>query len=79
MIEFRKFSDFPRGTMYDILQDAYSFDARNKQRQSTPPEEIRKGSDVIRRFMRRRFFPDDASMRGSAISASPRTGLPLPA
>ncbi len=32
-----------------------------------PPEEIRKGSDVIRRFMRRRFFPDDASMRGSAI------------
>ena len=31
MIEFRKFSDFPRGTMYDILQDAYSFDARNKQ------------------------------------------------
>ena len=40
---------------------------------------LRKGSDVIRRFMRRRFFPDDASMRGSAISASPRTGLPLPA
>ena len=31
MIEFGKFSDFPRGTMYDILQDAYSFDARNKQ------------------------------------------------
>jgi hypothetical protein len=31
MIEFRKFSDFPRGTMYDILQDAYSFDSRNKQ------------------------------------------------
>ena len=48
-------------------------------RQSTPPEEIRKGSDVIRRFMRRRFFPDAASMRGSAISAFPRTGLPLPA
>ena len=26
MIEFRKFTDFPRGTLYDILQDAYSFD-----------------------------------------------------
>ena len=31
MIEFRKFSEFPRGTMYDILQDAYSFDIRYKQ------------------------------------------------
>lgn len=31
MIEFRKFSDFPRGTLYDILQDAYSFDPRNKE------------------------------------------------
>ena len=30
-VEFRKFSDFPRGTLYDILQDAYSFDARNRQ------------------------------------------------
>ena len=30
-IEFRKFSDFPKGTLYDILQDAYSFDARNRQ------------------------------------------------
>ena len=31
MIEFRKFSEFPRGTVYDILQDAYSFDIRYKQ------------------------------------------------
>lgn len=31
MIEFRKFTEFPRGTLYDILQDAYSFDARNKE------------------------------------------------
>lgn len=31
MIEFRKFTDFPRGTLYDILQDAYSFDPRNKE------------------------------------------------
>ena len=31
MIEFRKFTDFPRGTLYDILQDAYSFDPRNKK------------------------------------------------
>ena len=31
MIEFKKFSEFPRGTMYDILRDAYSFDSRNKQ------------------------------------------------
>ena len=30
-IEFRKFTDFPRGTLYDILQDAYSFDPRNKE------------------------------------------------
>ncbi|MER2183231.1 MAG: hypothetical protein ABTA22_06850, partial [Clostridia bacterium] len=31
VIEFRKFSGFPGGTVYDILQDAYSFDAGNKQ------------------------------------------------
>ena len=31
MIEFRKFSEFPRGTLYDILTDAYSFDPRNQQ------------------------------------------------
>ena len=30
MLEVRKFSDFPRGTMYDILCDAYSYDDRNK-------------------------------------------------
>ena len=30
MPEFKKFSDFPRGTMYDILCDAYSYDDRNK-------------------------------------------------
>ena len=27
MLEFKKFTDFPRGTMYDMLQDAYSYDA----------------------------------------------------
>ena len=31
MIEFRKFTDFPRGTLYDILSDAYSFDERNRR------------------------------------------------
>jgi len=31
LVSFRKFSEFPRGTMYDILQDAYSFDSRNKE------------------------------------------------
>lgn len=31
MVSFRKFSEFPRGTLYDILQDAYSFDPRNKE------------------------------------------------
>lgn len=31
MIEFRKFTEFPRGTLYDILQDAYSFDPRNRE------------------------------------------------
>ena len=30
MIEFRKITDFPRGTMYDILCDAYSYDDRNQ-------------------------------------------------
>lgn len=30
-LEFKKFTDFPRGTMYDILCDAYSYDARNKK------------------------------------------------
>lgn len=31
MIEFRKFSEFPRGTLYELLVDAYSFDERNQQ------------------------------------------------
>lgn len=31
MVEFRKFTEFPRGTMYDILRDAYSFDVRNQK------------------------------------------------
>ena len=31
MIEFKNFIDFPRGTMYEILKDAYSFDSRNKE------------------------------------------------
>lgn len=31
MIEFKKISEFPRGTLYDILQDAYSYDPRNKE------------------------------------------------
>ena len=31
MVEFRKITEFPRGTLYDILQDAYSFDFRNKR------------------------------------------------
>ena len=30
MLELGKFTDFPRGTMYDILCDAYSYDERNK-------------------------------------------------
>lgn len=30
MLEYRKFTEFPRGTMYDILVDAYSFDPRNR-------------------------------------------------
>ena len=29
MLEFKKFTDFPRGKMYGILQDAY--DERNKK------------------------------------------------
>lgn len=31
MIAFRKVADFPRGTLYDILVDAYSFDERNRK------------------------------------------------
>ena len=27
MLEFKKFTDFPRGTLYNMLQDAYSYDA----------------------------------------------------
>lgn len=30
-IAFKQFSEFPKGTLYDILQDAYSFDSRNKE------------------------------------------------
>lgn len=28
-LNFRKFSEFSRGTLYDILRDAYSYDSRN--------------------------------------------------
>lgn len=31
MLEFKKITDFPRVTIYNILQDAYSYDARNKE------------------------------------------------
>ena len=31
MIEFKKITDFPRGTIYDLLKDAYSYDKRNQQ------------------------------------------------
>ena len=31
MIGFRRIPEFPRGTLYDILADAYSFDERNRQ------------------------------------------------
>ena len=30
-LEFKKFTDFQRGTIYDLLCDAYSYDARNKK------------------------------------------------
>ena len=30
-IEFRKITDFPRGTLYDILKDAYAFDPQCAQ------------------------------------------------
>lgn len=30
MIEYKKFTEFPRGTMYEILSDAYSYDDRHK-------------------------------------------------
>ena len=31
MLEFKRITDFPGGTLYDILKDAYSYDARNKE------------------------------------------------
>lgn len=30
MIEFKSLADFPRGTMFDLLCDAYAFDPRNR-------------------------------------------------
>ncbi|MCI8590534.1 MAG: GNAT family N-acetyltransferase [Clostridiales bacterium] len=30
MVTFRKFTEFPRGTLYDIIKDAYAYDTRNK-------------------------------------------------
>lgn len=30
MVCFRKFTEFPRRTIYDILHDAYSYDSGNK-------------------------------------------------
>jgi ribosomal protein S18 acetylase RimI-like enzyme len=29
MLAYRKITEFPRGTLYDILRDAYAYDARN--------------------------------------------------
>ena len=31
MLEFKKVTDFPRGPLYNILCDAYSYDDRNKR------------------------------------------------
>ena len=31
MLEFKKLTDFPRGTLYNILCDAYSYDDWNKR------------------------------------------------
>ena len=31
MLEFKKVTDFPRGTLYNIVCDAYSYDDRNKR------------------------------------------------
>lgn len=31
MIEFRKITEFPRGTLYELLDDAYSYDEKNKK------------------------------------------------
>ena len=31
MIEFKKLTDFPRGTIYNLLSDAYSYDPRNRE------------------------------------------------
>ncbi len=30
MLEFRKITEFPQGTLFDVLQDAYSYDPRNR-------------------------------------------------
>ena len=30
MVEFRTLADFPRGTMFDLLCDAYAYDPRNR-------------------------------------------------
>lgn len=30
MVVYRKITEFPRGTLYEILVDAYSFDSRNR-------------------------------------------------
>lgn len=39
MMEFRKISHFPRGMLYEILVDAYSFDERNRQNWDTDWEQ----------------------------------------
>ena len=36
MIEFRKATDFPRGTLYNQLVDAYSFNADCQKTWDTP-------------------------------------------
>ena len=50
MVCFRKFTEFPRRTMYDILHDAYSYDSGNKiiWDDRHRPEQVEIGRNGIR-------------------------------
>lgn len=58
MVCFRKFTEFPRRTMYDILHDAYSYDSGNKiiWDDRHRPEQVEIGRNGIREKFKRKGY-----------------------
>lgn len=58
MVCFRKFTEFPRRTIYDILHDAYSYDSGNKiiWDDLHRPEQVEIGRNGIREKFKRKGY-----------------------